>query len=67
MSSAIAIAGHTWQGNFHLDLLKIALYAAPFFVGGLVLGLVLSKRINPQGFKQLVLMLLGVMSLKLMW
>ncbi|MEO0455115.1 MAG: sulfite exporter TauE/SafE family protein [Cyanobacteria bacterium P01_A01_bin.114] len=66
-SSLIAMAGHYFQGSLTIDLLQVAVYAMPFFVGGLVLGIVLSTRINPRLFRQVVLVLLGAMSLRLIW
>ncbi|MEM8806026.1 MAG: sulfite exporter TauE/SafE family protein [Cyanobacteria bacterium P01_G01_bin.38] len=66
-SSLIAMAGHYFQGSLTVDLWRVALYAAPFFAGGLIAGIVLSKRIDPSLFRQVVLVLLGVMSLRLIW
>lgn len=67
VSSVIAMAGHYWQGHLTYSVLQTALYAAPFFAAGLVLGIVLSKWINADVFRQIVLFLLGAMSLKLIW
>lgn len=66
-SSMIAMTGHYLRGGLTADLLQIALYAIPFFVGGLLLGMRLSKQIDASVFRQLVLVLLGIMSLRLIW
>ncbi|MEO0532431.1 MAG: sulfite exporter TauE/SafE family protein [Cyanobacteria bacterium P01_A01_bin.123] len=66
-SALVAITGHYFRGNLTVDLLRMALYVTPFFVSGLLLGIFLSKRIDASVFRQIVLVLLGIMSLRLMW
>ncbi|MBX2865127.1 MAG: sulfite exporter TauE/SafE family protein [Leptolyngbyaceae cyanobacterium MAG.088] len=64
--SLAAIATHLWQGDFNLDLMVQVGYAAPFFVVGLGLGIWLSKYIDAASFRQVILVLLGVIGLKLL-
>ncbi|EKV02787.1 putative permease [Leptolyngbya sp. PCC 7375] len=64
--SLVAIATHIWQGDFSAALLTQVEYAAPFFVAGLGLGIWLSKYIDAANFRQIVLVLLGVIGLKLL-
>ncbi len=64
--SSVAIATHLWQGDFSADLFTQVGYAAPFFATGLGLGLWLSKYIDAASFRQLVLVLLGIIGCKLL-
>ncbi|ESA32033.1 permease [Leptolyngbya sp. Heron Island J] len=64
--SSAAIATHLWQGDFDATLWTQVGYAAPFFMVGLGLGLWLSNYINAASFRQFVLILLGMISLKLL-
>lgn len=66
-TSVVAIAAHLWDGSLTPDLWQPIAYAAPFFLGGLGLGLWLSRHIAPDRFRQAVLVLLSVMGLKLLW
>jgi uncharacterized membrane protein YfcA len=67
VSSVIAVVGHYWQGNLTAHLFQSALYSVPFFAGGLGVGIFISRWINAQGFRQMVLVLLGIMSCRLLW
>ncbi|MEM6255186.1 MAG: sulfite exporter TauE/SafE family protein [Cyanobacteria bacterium P01_D01_bin.156] len=64
--SVVAIATHLWQGHFDKMLFTQIGYATPFFVGGLGLGFWLSNYINAEQFRQVVLVLLGLIGLKLL-
>ncbi|MEM9265598.1 MAG: sulfite exporter TauE/SafE family protein [Cyanobacteria bacterium P01_F01_bin.13] len=64
--SLVAIATHLWLGDFDADLLTQIGYASPFFVVGLGLGIWLSSYINASVFRQIVLVLMGVLGLKLL-
>lgn len=63
--SSVAIATHCWQGHFDGPLMIQVGYASPFFIIGLVLGTWLSKYINADAFRRMVLVLLGMIGFKL--
>ena len=63
--SMVAIVTHLWQGHIDTGLLTQVGYAVPFFVGGLGLGIWLSRYINATQFRQVVLLLLGLIGMKL--
>ncbi|MEO0867338.1 MAG: sulfite exporter TauE/SafE family protein [Cyanobacteria bacterium J06642_11] len=65
--SMAAIASHVWQGHLDKMLLTQVGYATPFFVMGLGLGLWMSNYINAVQFRQVVILLLGVIGLKLLF
>ena len=62
-----ALTGHYFEGHLTPELLKIALYTTPMFAVGMGFGIVLSKKIDADSFKRLVLSLLGVIGLRLIW
>lgn len=64
--SSVAIATHLWQGDFSRALITQVGYAAPFFITGLGLGIWLSKYVDAAIFRQVVLVLLGGIGLKLL-
>ena len=64
--SSVAIATHFWQGDFDATLMTQVGYASPFFAAGLGLGLWLSNYIDAAAFRQVVLVLLGGLGLKLL-
>ncbi|MEM9809229.1 MAG: TSUP family transporter, partial [Cyanobacteria bacterium P01_D01_bin.56] len=64
--SVVAIAIHLWQGHFDTVLFTQVGYTTPFFAVGLGMGLWLSSYINATQFRQVVLVLLGVIGLKLL-
>ncbi|MBT9317149.1 sulfite exporter TauE/SafE family protein [Leptothoe spongobia] len=64
--SSVAIATHLWQGDFDANLMTQVGYATPFFIAGLGLGIWLSKYIDATIFRQVVLVILGVIGLKLL-
>lgn len=65
VTSLAAIALHLWQGNITPDLLQTTAWTLPFFAGGIVLGLGLSRYIDAVQFRYVILILLGVMGLRL--
>ena len=62
-----ALAGHYFEGHLTPELWKMALYTVPMFVVGMGVGILLSKKVDAEGFKRLVLSLLCVIGLKLIW
>ncbi|MEO1179867.1 MAG: sulfite exporter TauE/SafE family protein [Cyanobacteria bacterium J06636_28] len=66
MMSSVAIATHCWQGHFDSALMTQVGYASPFFIAGLGLGTWLSRYINADAFRRMVLVLLGIIGLKLL-
>ncbi|NEQ50584.1 MAG: sulfite exporter TauE/SafE family protein [Leptolyngbya sp. SIO3F4] len=64
--SSMAIAIHLWQGDFNSSLITQVGYASPFFAAGLGLGFWLSNYIDAAVFRQIVLVLLGAIGLKLL-
>lgn len=62
-----ALSGHYVEGHLTPELWTIALYTLPVFVLGMGLGIALSKQIDANNFKRLVLCLLGVIGLRLIW
>ncbi|MEA5466471.1 sulfite exporter TauE/SafE family protein [Leptothoe sp. PORK10 BA2] len=64
--STVAIATHYWQGHFDGPLMTQVGYASPFFMVGLGLGTWLSKYINADVFRRMVLLLLGMIGCKLL-
>jgi len=62
-----ALTGHYFEGHLTPELWEIALYTTPMFAVGTGLGIVLSKKIDADSFKRLVLSLLGVIGLRLIW
>lgn len=64
--SSVAIATHFWQGDFDADLITQIGYTTPFFIAGLGLGLWLSRYIDAALFRQVVLVILGALGLKLL-
>ncbi len=63
----VALTGHYFEGHLTGELWKLALYTLPVFALGMGLGIGLSKQIDADGFKRLVLCLLGVIGLRLVW
>ncbi|MEM7065053.1 MAG: sulfite exporter TauE/SafE family protein [Cyanobacteria bacterium P01_B01_bin.77] len=64
--SLVAIATHLWQGDFDRALITQIGYATPFFMTGLGLGIWLSRYIDAAIFRQVVLVLLGGIGIKLL-
>ena len=64
--SSVAIATHFWQGHFDGPLMTQVGYASPFFIIGLVSGTWLSKYVNADAFRRMVLVLLGMIGCKLL-
>lgn len=62
-----ALTGHYFEGHLTGDLWKLAIYSLPVFALGLGLGIGLSKQVDANSFKRLVLCLLGVIGLRLIW
>ncbi|MGB3300464.1 MAG: hypothetical protein WBA76_19550 [Phormidesmis sp.] len=62
-----ALAGHYAEGHLTPELWKLALYTTPMIAVGMGVGILLSKKINANRFKRLVLALLGVVGLRLIW
>ncbi len=62
-----ALTGHFFEGHLTPELWEIALYTTPMFAIGMGLGIVLSKKIDADSFKRIVLSLLGVIGLRLIW
>lgn len=60
------LIGHVYKGNLTADVGKLALYSLPFFVIGIGVSAQLSARIDEKRFKQIVLVLLGFIGLKLL-
>ncbi|MBT9313251.1 sulfite exporter TauE/SafE family protein [Leptothoe kymatousa] len=65
--SVVAIATHVSQGHFDKMLLSQVGYATPFFLSGLGLGIWLSNYINAAQFRQVIMVLLSVVGLKLVF
>lgn len=63
----MAIVSHGLSGNFTPFVWQNILFALPAIILGLWLGLRLDKRINPQTFRQIVLVLLIVLGLRLIF
>jgi uncharacterized membrane protein YfcA len=57
------LLGHYLAGNFQPDVLRWLPFAIPAILAGLLAGGLLDKRIPPQIFRQIVLVLLIVMGL----
>lgn len=62
-----ALTGHYFEGHLTPELWKIALCTTPMFAVGMGLGIVISKKIDAESFKRIVLSLLGVIGLRLIW
>lgn len=67
VSLTFALAGHYFEGHLTPELWKIALSTVPMFAVGMGVGILLSKKVDAQSFKRLVLSLLCVIGLKLIW
>ncbi len=64
---AFALTGHYFEGHLTPELMEIALYSTPLFIVGTGAGIALSKKIDANNFKRIVLSLLGVIGLRLIW
>ncbi len=62
-----ALTGHYFEGHLTPELWEIALHTVPMFVVGMGSGILLSKKIDAESFKRLVLSLLSIIGLKLIW
>ena len=58
VTGSMALLVHALNGNFTLDVARYVLLAVPAILIGIWLGLRLDKRLNPQVFSRLVLILL---------
>jgi uncharacterized protein len=62
-----ALTGHYFQGHLTLELGKLALHTLPLLAIGIGTGVFLSKKIDANSFKRIVLCLLGVIGLRMIW
>lgn len=67
ISSLLAIANHALYGSFTLEVISHYLMALPGVLAGLALGIWLGSRINPQRFRQVILLLLIVIGFRLLF
>ena len=63
--STLAAIGHALNGNFTSTIWHNYLYALPGIALGILIGVRLDKRLNPQSFRQIVLVMLIVLGLRL--
>lgn len=61
------LMGHGYKGNLTAEVGRLALYSLPFFLVGMGVSAKLSARIDEKRFKQIVLILLGGIGLKLLF
>jgi len=66
VTSLAAISLHLWQGNITPSLLQTTAWTLPFFAGGIGLGLGISRFIDADQFRYVVLTILGLMGLRLL-
>jgi uncharacterized membrane protein YfcA len=67
VNSGTIIIGHVWNGNLTPTIWNHFLVMIPAIVIGLLLGIALSKRINPITFRRIVLTLLILLGLNLIF
>jgi hypothetical protein len=68
LNSVLVVAGHLISGNYTAPVWQHYLIALPGLALGIFLGVSLDRRINPQIFRKLVLVMLLVVGLKmLLW
>jgi len=66
VTGSMALLVHALNGNFTLDVARYVLLAVPAILIGIWLGLRLDKRLNPQVFSRLVLILLLIVGVRLL-
>lgn len=67
LNNVVIIASHAWVGNFTLIVWKYFLYGLPAIALGLVAGIGLSSKIQPERFRKIVMALLVVIGLQLIF
>ncbi len=65
--SLMILLGHLFDGNVTSELWRYALFSIPAIIVGIVLGLQLDGRINPNTFRKIVLVLLLFIGLRLIF
>lgn len=65
--STVAAIGHAISGGMTITVWQNYLYALPAIALGVVVGLSLDKRIKPQTFRQIILILLLIMGVRLIF
>lgn len=61
----MTLVGHLYEGNLTTEVWTLSLYSLPFFLVGMGVSAKLSAQIDEKRFKQVVLILLGCIGLKL--
>jgi uncharacterized membrane protein YfcA len=65
VNSLVVVAVHMISGNYTSDVWPKILLALPGLAVGLIAGLLLSKRINAEPFRKIVLVLLIILGVRL--
>jgi uncharacterized membrane protein YfcA len=65
VNSFVVVTVHLFSGNYNPDILHYALISIPGLIVGLIAGFLLSKRLNAELFRKIVLILLIVLGIRL--